>query len=335
MDSRNPFLMSQSGNQEPNALPLYNRRTFRNGFNRVNTFEFHRLRWHFHALDRLQFPAGGSANVVRGAFGLLLRQTASSDVYARLFEPSRAGGPSPSGLKDWPRPLLFRTAELDGRDLAPGETFQIDMHLFDSRPELMAAIRAVFERLGATGIGPGRGRATLVRVEQLDVDDSAREMGELPGQPSVIILDPNPADRAVSHVRLRFLTPTELKGTGERPGIAPDSAPDFSVLFARLRDRIATLRALYGVGPLAIDFRALGVRARAVELVSSDLEWMPARRRSSRTGQSHPLGGFTGEAEYSGDLAEFLPWLRAARWTGVGRQTVWGKGDLRVIQPGD
>jgi hypothetical protein len=45
----------------------------------------------------------------------------------------------------------------------------------------------------------------------------------------------------------------------------------------------------------------------------------------------HPLGGFTGSAEYEGDLAEFLPWLRAARWVGVGRQTVWGKGDVRVV----
>jgi CRISPR/Cas system endoribonuclease Cas6 (RAMP superfamily) len=51
-------------------------------------------------------------------------------------------------------------------------------------------------------------------------------------------------------------------------------------------------------------------------------------RRSSRTGQVHPWGGFTGAAEYQGDLAEFMPYLRAARWTGVGRQTVWGKGEI-------
>jgi hypothetical protein len=324
--------MSQSGNQEPNALPLYNRRTFRNGFNRVNTFEFHRLRWHFHALGRLSFPAGGSANVVRGAFGLLLRQTASSDVYARLFEPSRAGGASPSGFRDWPRPFLFRTAGLDGREISPGEAFHIEMHLFDSRPELMAAIRAAFEQMGATGIGPGRGRAALARIEQLDVDDSVREVTALAGPPSVVSLDPDSAERAVRLVRLRFVTPTELKGAGAPAG-GTDAGPQFGVLFARLRDRISILRALYGTGPLDIDFRALGERSRAVELVSSDLEWIAARRRSSRTGQSHPLGGFTGEAEYAGDLAEFLPWLRAARWTGVGRQTVWGKGDVRVEAP--
>ena len=33
-------------------------------------------------------------------------------------------------------------------------------------------------------------------------------------------------------------------------------------------------------------------------------------------------------------VAEFLPWLRAARWVGVGRQTVWGKGDVRVLESG-
>jgi len=51
-------------------------------------------------------------------------------------------------------------------------------------------------------------------------------------------------------------------------------------------------------------------------------------RQSSRTGQVHSIGGFVGEAEYEGELSEFLPYLRAAKWTGVGRQTVWGKGEV-------
>ena len=53
-------------------------------------------------------------------------------------------------------------------------------------------------------------------------------------------------------------------------------------------------------------------------------------RRSSRTGQVHPIGGFVGEAEYEGNLTEFLPYLNAAKWTGVGRQTVWGKGHIEL-----
>ena len=290
----------------------------------MNTIEFHRLCARFQALDRVSFPAGGSGNVVRGAFGLLLRQTASPEIYTRLFEPTRAGGASPSGLRDWPRPFLFRTAELDGREFEPGEAFFVDMHVFDTRPEMLAAIRATFERLSERGIGPGRGRAALSGIDQLGLDDAACEPA------SVIGLDPEPGERAVSRVRLHFVTPTELKGGG-----VADTAPEFGVLFARLRDRIATLRALYGAGPLEIDFRGLGERARAIALASSEIAWTSARRRSSRTGQSHPLGGFTGEVEYQGALGEFLPWLRAARWTGVGRQTVWGKGDVRVISADD
>ena len=107
--------------------------------------------------------------------------------------------------------------------------------------------------------------------------------------------------------------------------------PEFAVLFARIRDRISALRAFYGPGPLDIDFRAMGQRASCIRMTRCDLRDEHAERRSSRTGQVHALGGFTGEVEYQGDLAEFLPYLGAARWTGVGRQTVWGKGELHLL----
>ena len=86
-------------------------------------------------------------------------------------------------------------------------------------------------------------------------------------------------------MRVQFVTPTELKGAAR---------PEFPILFARLRDRISTLRALYGAGPLDIDFRAMGERAAQIRLSRCDLNWHSTERRSSRTGQTHPLGGFTG-----------------------------------------
>ncbi len=127
------------------------------------------------------------------------------------------------------------------------------------------------------------------------------------------------SDRLVERVRVQFLTPTELKGA---------EGPDFGVLLARIRDRASALRELYGDGPLAIDFKALGERASLVSTVRCDIVPMAADRISRSTGQRHSLGGFTGWAEYQGALAEFLPYLEIARWTGVGRQTVWGKGEI-------
>ena len=226
-------------------------------------------------------------------------------LYAQIFKPSAAGA-GPSGLVDWPRPFVFRAAHLDGCTIAPGRDFHFDVHLFYSRREWPAAFSKVFSEVARQGIGPRRGRARLALVEPL---------GE---QPILLDFRPVPARRAA----VRFLTPTQLKGAAEQP--------EFSVLFARIRDRISTLRALYGPGPLDIDFRAMGQRAAGVKITRCELESVDVIRRSSRTGQTHPIGGFVGMVEYEGVLDEFIPYLCAARWTGAGRHTVWGQGVMEV-----
>ena len=91
-------------------------------------------------------------------------------------------------------------------------------------------------------------------------------------------------------MRVRFVTPTELKSEHQ---VA--DRPDFGILFGRLRDRISTLRTLYGQGPLEIDFRAMGERAAAVRMTGCELKLTEVDRLSSRSGQRHPLGGFVGE----------------------------------------
>jgi CRISPR/Cas system endoribonuclease Cas6 (RAMP superfamily) len=138
-----------------------------------------------------------------------------------------------------------------------------------------------------------------------------------------LAFDLRAAPQRVTRAVVRFVTPTELK-SGDRVS----ERPEFRILFERLRDRIGTLRTLYGAGPLDIDFRAMGERAAAVRLTRCDLQNQEVHRLSSRTGQRHPLGGFTGEAEYEGELAEFAPYLGLGKWIGVGRQTVWGKGEI-------
>ena len=267
------------------------------------TFELIRLRLNFRAAGSLYFPPGKAGNTLRGGFGMILRETAATE-YAGIFAPKASAGPS--GLADPPRPFVIRAAQLDGRTIAPGAAFHFDVHLYDSTADRRPLFVAAFARLAQKGLGPGRTHAELTSVDQENI---------------AINLDGPPEHAA--HIRVQFVTPTELKGADR---------PEFPILFARLRDRISTLRALYGPGPLDIDFRAMGERAAAVRLARCELTWHDIERRSSRTGQVHPLSGFTGEAEYDGDLGEFLPYLRAGQWTGVGRQTVWGKGEI-CFQP--
>lgn len=257
------------------------------------TFRLSAHRFAFRALDSVWFPPGKAANVLRGALGQL------SD-----FGESPAGH-QPGGLADPPRPFVLRAAHLDGKRFAPGETFAFDVHFFDSGGRLCGSFEQAFLELARTGIGPRRGRVELIR----------------PVTASPVTIDLSAGAEPVTAVTVRFRTPTELKGVAGVP---------FGALLARIRDRISTLRAFYGEGPLPIDFKALAQRADLVETVSCDLQYHEISRRSSRTGAVHGIGGFTGTAEYAGELAEFLPFLRAAWWTGVGRHTVWGNGVIEI-----
>ena len=125
--------------------------------------------------------------------------------------------------------------------------------------------------------------------------------------------------------RLRFVTPTELKGEGD---IRPE--PNFGLLTQRLAERVWTLGRLYQGWPAEWDYRDLLDLGRMVRLLNRQWSHTETLRRSSRTGQRHPIGGFTGWAEYEGPVGAFLPLLEVGRWTGVGRQTVWGKGEIQV-----
>lgn len=310
------------------------------------TFQFYRFRFRFRAEGTLYFPPYKSGNIVRGAFGRIFRKlvciptcldAVTCDVrtscpYARVFEPQAVRGEGPSGLADWPRPFVFRAAVLDGRTIREGDPFHFDVHIFDARDSALPYFVLAFAQLGREGLGPGRALAELTAVDQLDLtgatvsrvfDGERFQMGELP-EPCAVDLNGTPSEQ-VDRIRVRFVTPTELK-TEHRVA----ERPEFGILYGRLRDRISALRALYGAGPLEIDFRAVGERAALVRMTRCELKPTDVDRLSSRTGQRHPLGGFVGEAEYQGDLREFVPYLRLGKWVGVGRQTVWGKGEMEL-----
>jgi len=260
-------------------------------------FRLYALQLTFLAREALSFPDGTAANRLRGAFGAMLHKLDR----APMFAPSSDAGPS--GLQDRPRPFVFRAAHLNGAGIAPGETFHFDFHWFDLRRSSLDIAIDAFAQFDP--------RAVLKNI--LDADKTLE-----------LCLDP-PGD-LVDHVSIRFETPTELKASG-----AAVDQPEFGILAARIRDRISTLRALYDDGPLTINFREFGERAEHVRMTRCNIHQVEAYRRSGRTGQVHPLGGFVGEAEYQGDLTEFLPYLQAAKWTGVGRQTAWGNGSIAVV----
>jgi len=303
-------------------------------------------RFIFRAIDPVFFPQGTPGNAFRGAFGHIFRRIAcvptcqgvkGCDIrdrcaYARIFEPACLDGPS--GLADAPRPFVIRAGGLNGRQYEPGDLFSIDVHLFDLHEPVLKYFVLAFSQFAETGLGPGRGRVSLNAVCELNADRTpGRSLFDLTksgavGKSLPLELELEPPAQPVSAIRVCFRTPTELRSSG-----AAAPVENFVALFSRIRDRVSTLRALYGDGPLDIDFRGMAERARAVRTVRSQVQMESVRRRSSRTAQEHPLSGITGEVDYEGDLTEFVPFLEAAYWTGVGKHTVWGNGALESSRP--
>jgi hypothetical protein len=310
-------------------------------------FRFYPLRFEFTAKQSLFFPPRMASNILRGALGVIFRSIACvpecrlsgnprtceirhSCPYAKIFEPV-ADGLGPSGLADSPRPFVFRTRHLDGHAIQPGKSFYFDLNVFSLQPETLACFVLSFAALAREGLGPNRGKAELGSVRRLSAGQFPEQIIYSPAgqmtaslvEPVTLKLDPEPS--RPGRIRIEFLSPTELKHEHK---IA--ERPEFPILFGRIRDRIGTLTALYGGGPLEMDYQALGARAGLVKMTGCAMRREESRRRSSRTGQTHSIGGFLGTADYEGDLSEFLPWLEAARYTGVGRQAVWGKGEIRL-----
>jgi hypothetical protein len=280
------------------------------------------LQFTFRARDAVWFPQGKAANVFRGAFGTFFRRIACDPhctgaaecpiakdcAYAKMFEP-RAHGAGPSGFEDQPRPFVLWAASLNGRRFEGGEQFTLEVNVFDPNAPAFEYLQRVFGELGSEGLGPGRARVEVVESRKLPRVD--------------VSLTPAVDDTARLHVQ--FLTPTELKSGG-----AVVREPRFDVLAARARDRVSALCSLYQQALPELDYRGMGQRAAAVKMTFARIEEVELERRSGRTGQRHGLGGFVGEAEYEGQLAEFVPWLEAAEWAGVGRLTVWGNGRLKI-----
>jgi hypothetical protein len=307
-------------------------------------FKVYPLRFSFVARNPLWFPPGKSANILRGAFGIIFRHMActsscvdarncdlrASCPYALMFEPT-AQDAQPSGLADSPRPFVFRALHLDGTTVRIGECFSFDVNLFEMHNPAIAYLVLAFAQLAREGIGPTRGRASLTSVSLLDENDQisseifdGNAFLREPINPLRISLQPG--SERFERIEVRFVTPTELKSAHQI-----SERPDFKILASRIRDRLSTLRSLYDEGPLDLDFRAFGDRAAGVRLMRCELQQVDFMRQSTRTNQVHSIGGFVGQADYAGELTEFIPYLRAAKWTGVGRQTVWGKGQIEVV----
>jgi hypothetical protein len=213
------------------------------------------------------------------------------------------------------------------------------MKLFGSVSHELPMIVEAWRRAVERGLGPASSRGQLTGVLHLrndgdtaifDPDALALLVDSLPElAPPTVHLSPD--------LNIKLVTPLRLHSNAQR--LAPSQLDVKRLLVDTLR-RVKALNNLCGsdASREAVDqwpSRAWveeGARAR----MQSDLRWVDNARRSSRQGQIIPMGGWLGQLTLTDVAPAAAAILSMARAVGIGKQCVFGYGQIEVSkQSGD
>ncbi|MCX8062233.1 MAG: CRISPR system precrRNA processing endoribonuclease RAMP protein Cas6, partial [Anaerolineales bacterium] len=189
--------------------------------------------------------------------------------------------------------------------MEPDQEFHFTLTLFGEGYRFLPYFVLAAEAMGEVGVGPGRGKFEIRSIQALH---------PLRGETAVILAEnervvhpqhlpirwedaQNFAARLVldGEITVHFLSPTRL--------IDAESlvkAPDFSVIFRRLLERMDDLARQHNGAERrsAEELASLYALADQVRLVDQSTRWVDLWGPSSRRGQSTPMGGFVGWAVY-------------------------------------
>lgn len=304
-----------------------------------------RFRFLLEAQDMIRLPDyAGSA--WRGLLGHGLRRTAcvtrqptcegcllaQQCVYSTLFETPASAAAAAHGYTALPHPFVLAIDPTAPRDLPPGSTFSLTVHLIGPAIAQAPYLIHAMGLAGQRGLGRNGGRFGLIGVERegrLGADDwslvYATDTGAYQsGEPAATCPPPVPDE-----ARLRLVTPLRIKRDGHFVGARDLTAHDLvHTLYRRLR----SLSTSYGGDPERFDPRSIPRDPEALQLRVDWLRWHEWTRYSSRQDTLMQFGGLIGEIRLAGPaLPDVWPALWFGQWAHVGKGTAFGLGGYQVI----
>jgi hypothetical protein len=278
--------------------------------------------------------------------------------YGYVFETSPPNGSQAlRNLQEVARPFVIQPPA-DRREYIPaGESLVFGLTLIGNGVNYLPYFIATFRELGRSGFGRTRSRYRLLAMDAVvtltpSPSPGAGQLalaqgGRGPAAESVTIYRAEdeiiravnatidvraileraaalPADR----ITLEFLTPARLKHNGRWV----QGGPPFDALVKTLCGRISSLSYFHCGQPFEADFRGLIDRAAGVRVADSRTRWEDWARFSSRQQQRVEMGGLAGRITYAGDLRAYLPLLALGELVHVGKGTVFGNGQYRIVE---
>lgn len=300
------------------------------------------------AVDPLILPLY-KGSTFRGGFGNAFRQVVCAlkkkdckdcllktrCVYAYVFETSPAENTEIMGMNKYekiPHPFIIEPEDDRERIYKPDALLGFNLILLGKAIEYLPYFIYTFEELGKIGIGKGRGKYNLVKIEGIKANDE--------GERTIVYLSKDKTIKPIkaeelnlpneiefgtdkeSAIRLKFSSPARIQYKRE---LTADL--EFHILITSLLRRICLINYFHCEGKEPPwDHRQIIAGAGNVSIADNRLKWWDWERYSSRQQTRMKMGGLVGEITYKGNLIPFMPILKAGEILHVGKGTSFGLG---------
>jgi len=317
----------------------------------LETFTFGRFRFDFIAQEEFSLPRY-KGSVFRGGFGLALKRISCSQgrrgpcpecilcgecAYARVFEtPVRPGDTGMiEGMSDAPHPMILRPPMPTKRLYKAGDPLDVEIILIGQALRFVPHVICAFEDFSRMGFGEGKGKFEMQGVSAFFGGKWNRVYSEgdrLLEQRCWTLTGIDQLEDVCGHradcVELKVHTPMRIKWGGS---ITDDLR--FDLLIRNILRRIQMLDQLHCQGTIRFDHERLIALAAHVETIFENLWWTDWSRHSKRRNAEIMMGGVIGEIVFSGELTEFLPYLKLGEILHVGKGTAYGMGrySMRIL----
>lgn len=281
------------------------------------------------------------ANTFRGGFGAALRHVVchlkkdtcadcllkNACAYGYIFET-----PVPEDTRVMrkyahaPHPLIIIPPKRNLRLVTQGQQETIELRLIGKAAAYLPFVILAFDRLGESGLGYS---SVNFSVENLadDAGDVIYRKSEhkIHKDPSVTSLAVCPGKTSHGVFTIHFTTPTRLKIDG-----STNRMPTFFDVVSSLCRRTMLLSYFHCGGSGEPFHGAFLDKTDDVELIKSNVTRIDNKRFSSRQKREIPMDGVMGSLTLRGDYGFFLPLLKAGELVHIGKNTIFGFGQIHV-----
>jgi len=255
--------------------------------------------------------------------------------FSIVFSPGAVEGDNfLRNFESVPRPFTVRIESTKNNIPAGGE-LKAQLLLIGKAMEYFPYVFLTIKELGNEGFGirnedGQRGRYEIKEVNESMPDGTERNIynSESPNKWVPLkgfYLEDIIEEAEVRTCKLKFESPVRLKKDGRIAQFA-----DFRLLIRSIITRVNALSYFFGDRTIDTDIKELLEEADKVSVSKCNTRFIDFKWHSGRQKTNIMLGGLVGEVEYRGNISPFYPFLKVAEVLGVGKNTTFGFGRIKV-----